>query len=113
VAGRVGSLDAGLAGRDRASWAAAFNPLAVDSDRLAAAEDGALAVGEALTQMTREVGLALVEAAEQATRAAATCHQQVADAIDVPLLSSVAATSADLARKIVDAYGSTCRQIMA
>ena len=112
VAGRVGGLE-GLADRDQPSWAAAFNPLAFDSDRLAAAEDDALAVGEALTQMTREIGLALVEAAEQATLAAATCHQQVGDAIDVPLLSSVAATRADLARKIVQACASTCRQMMA
>lgn len=32
---------------------------------------------------------------------------------DVPLLSSIAATRADLARKIVHACGSTCRQFMA
>ena len=72
VAGRVGRLEEGLADRDQLSRATAFNPLAFDSDRLAAAEDDALAVGEALTQMTREIGLALVEAAEQATLAAAT-----------------------------------------
>ena len=113
VAGRAGSLEQGLADRDRPSWTAAFNPFAFGSDRLAAAEDDALAVGEALTQMTREIGLALVEAAEQATLAAATCHQQVGDVTDVHLLSSVAATRADLARKIVHACGSTCRQIMA
>jgi hypothetical protein len=113
VAGRVGSLEEGLADRDQPSWATAFNPLAFGSDRLAAADDDALAVGEALTQMARDIGLALVEAAEQATLAAATCDRQVADVIDVPLLSSVAATRADLARKIVHACGSTCRKIMA
>jgi hypothetical protein len=112
VAGRVGGLG-GLADRDQPSWAAAFSPLGFDSDRLAAAEDDALAVGERLTQMTREIGWALVDAAEQGTLAAATCHQHVGDPTDVDLLRSVAATRADLARKIVHAWDSTFRQIMA
>ena len=111
LAGGVGSLKEGPADRDQPSWAAAFNPLAFDSDRLAAAEDDALAVAESLTQMTREIGLALVEAAEQATLAAATCHQKVGDATDVDLLRSVAATRAELARKIVHACGSTFREL--
>jgi hypothetical protein len=69
-------------------------------------------LGEALVGMSTKIGLAYVDAQQQAALAAADCGEALTAAGASPLLKTIANARADLMREIVGAYASTAQVIL-
>jgi hypothetical protein len=110
----IGGLQNKLADQDHpAAWYSAFMPSNSPSDRMADAAERTLSVGDNLTDMGVKIGLACLDACEQATLAAATCHEQLGAASGSDLLRCTTAARAELARKVTRASAEAFRNIVA
>jgi hypothetical protein len=109
----IGNLQNRPADQEQPNWYSAFMPWNSPSDRMTDAAERTLAVGDNLADMSAKIGLACLDACEQATLAAATCHEQLGAASGSDLLKCTTAARADLARKITRASAEAFRNIVA
>ena len=107
----IGSLQSMLSDQGRPNWQSAFNPSGPANDRLADAADRSLIVGDNLTDMSAKIGLACLDACEQATLAVAACQEQIGAASGSDVLKCTTAASAELARKVTRATAEAFRNI--
>jgi ABC-type phosphate/phosphonate transport system substrate-binding protein len=112
VANQIGSLQEKLTDQQRPNWPAALASPGAPNEYLADAQGRTVAIGENLSEMGVQVGLAYLDAFEQATLAAAKCHEQIAETSRSDLLMSTATARADLVRRVAQAGASTMRDIM-
>jgi hypothetical protein len=80
-------------------------------ERLDDAKEHALAVGEQVADTTIAIGLAYLNAFEEATIAVAKCQEQLGAASNVELVKASTATGAELLRKVTRAGSDTIRDI--
>jgi hypothetical protein len=109
----IGNMQNKLADQGQPNWYSAFMPSNSPSDRMADAAERTLTVGDNLADMSAKIGLACLDACEQATLAAATCHEQLGAASGSDVLKSTTAARAELARKITRASAEAFRNIVA
>jgi hypothetical protein len=105
----IGGLQETFADQQGPNWQAA---MISPNDYLTDAKDWTVGIGENLTDMSVRIGLAYLEAFEQATLVAAKCHEQIAESSHSDFLKSTAAARAELARRIAQAGASTIRDIL-
>jgi hypothetical protein len=109
----IGSLQNKFADQEQPNWYGTFTPSSSPSDRMAEAAERTLTVGDNFTDMGVKIGLACLDACEQATLAAATCHEQLGAASGSDLLKCTTAARAELARKVTRASAEAFRNILA
>jgi hypothetical protein len=83
-----------------------------NADPLGGANDRARAVADNLTDMGVKIGLACLDANEQATLAAAKAHEEIGATSSVDVVKATAASQAALARKVTQASTSAVREIV-
>jgi hypothetical protein len=109
----IGSLQNKLADHEQPNWYSAFTPSSSPSDRMADAAERTLTAGDNFADMGVKIGLACLDACEQATLAAATCHEQLGAASGSDLLKCTTCARAELARKVTRASAEAFRNIVA
>jgi hypothetical protein len=89
---------------------ATMDPSAL-SERLDDAQEHALAVGEKVADASVAIGLAYLNAFEEAAIAVAKCQEQLGAASNVELVKASTATGAELLRKVTRANAGTLRDM--
>jgi DNA-binding ferritin-like protein len=97
----------------QSDWRSAVASPAATQEHLAEAQERAMAMGDHVSDLGLEVGLAYLDAIDQAALAAARCYEGIAALSRVDLVKSTAATRAELVRKVTEAYTATLREIVA
>jgi hypothetical protein len=81
------------------------------TDRLNGAQESAATLGDDVTEMGVEIGLAALTAFEQAALAMAKFQEQLGAASQLDVVRTTTATAAELVRKVTQASASTIREM--
>jgi hypothetical protein len=106
----AGGLPGKLSGSHTEALNALMDPAGL-SERLENVQENAVAVGEEAAAMGIEVGLACLNAFEQAALAVAKFQEQVGAASQLDLVKSTTAAGAELIRKVTRASAGTLRDM--
>jgi hypothetical protein len=112
----IGEAQDRLATTDQSDWLKEVPSLvasAAGPDGLRNAAEGAREAGDVLVEMGTQIGMAYVDAYEQAVGAAAECREALAARSGSQLVKTVASARAELMREIAGTCASTAREIMA
>jgi hypothetical protein len=111
----MGDAQDRLANADGSDWLKQMPPVpgsANGADPLGTPAEHALELTDALLDMSTRIGLAYVNAHEQAALAAADCREALAARSRAPLVQTIASARAELIREIARTCASAAREIV-
>jgi hypothetical protein len=111
----IGGEQDRLARSDRSNWlreVPASLAKSASADPLGSAAQRAVQLTDSLLEMSTKIGLAYVDAHEQAALAAADCREALAAGSHNSLVKTIASARAELIREIARTCASTAREIV-
>jgi hypothetical protein len=112
IAPGTSTIQDSIAAYQQTDWQGALSLPGATQDKVAEAQERALEIGDQLTDMGLEMGLAYLDAVERASVAAAKCHEQLGALSRLELLTSTAGARAKLIRSVTEACTTTLRNIV-
>ena len=109
----VGSLQSKLAEQGPPDWQTMLASATSPDNQAAAAKERTLAIGGDLSELSRTIGLAYLDAGEKAALAAVKAYEKIGAGSPVDVVKTAAPRQASLARQFMEAGTSTARQFAA